>query len=226
MRGHAELTLRRHGTAPPEVRHALERITSEARRMSRLVDDLLLLARLDTGRPMEREPVDVTLLILDATADARAADPAHHWFLDLPEEPVAIAADAHRLQQTLGNLLANGRTHKPPGTEVTVALTADRAAVQVSVSDNGPGIPEEVRPDVFGRFVRADHARSRGSGSTGLGLAITEAVATAHGGRVGVTSRPGHTEFRLTLPRDGDRGETRARSAPPRAPDRAHGAGG
>ncbi|MDX3770917.1 MULTISPECIES: sensor histidine kinase [unclassified Streptomyces] len=200
IRGHAELALRRHGPVPAEVRHALERIDAESQRMTRLVDDLLLLARLDAGRPLEHEPVDLTLLILNATEDARAAGPGHRWLLDLPQDPVTVAGDAHRLQQAIGNLLANARTHTPPGTGVTIALTTEPAGVSLSVSDDGPGIPEELRPEVFGRFVRADHARSRSTGSTGLGLAIVHAVITAHGGTATVTSRPGHTTFRLTLP--------------------------
>ncbi|WP_406183786.1 sensor histidine kinase [Streptomyces sp. NBC_01006] len=200
IRGHAELALRHHGPVPAEVRHALERIDGESQRMTRLVDDLLLLARLDAGRPLEHEPVDVTLLILNATDDARAAGRGHRWILDLPEEPVTVTGDAHRLQQAIGNLLANARTHTPPGTEVTITLTTDRTGVCVDVSDNGPGIPEGLQSEVFGRFVRADHARSRSTGSTGLGLAIVHAVLTAHGGTATVTSSPGHTTFRLTLP--------------------------
>jgi two-component system OmpR family sensor kinase len=200
VRGHAELALRHHGPLPGEVRYALERIDSESQRMTRLVDDLLLLARLDAGRPLEHEPVDLTLLILNATDDARAAGPGHHWLLDLPEEAVTVTGDAHRLQQAIGNLLANARTHTPPGTEVAITLSADQTSVSVDVSDNGPGIPEELQPEVFGRFVRADHARSRSTGSTGLGLAIVQAVITAHGGTATVTSRPGHTTFRLALP--------------------------
>ncbi|MFG2658749.1 sensor histidine kinase [Streptomyces sp. NPDC048425] len=200
IRGHAELALRHSGPVPTEVRHALERIDGESQRMTRLVDDLLLLARLDAGRPLEHEPVDLTLLILNATDDARAAGPAHRWLLDLPEEPVIVTGDAHRLQQAIGNLLANARTHTPPASVVTVTLDTDQAEASLSVSDNGPGIPEDLQPEVFGRFVRADHARSRSTGSTGLGLAIVLAVTTAHGGTVSLTSRPGRTTFRLTLP--------------------------
>lgn len=168
--------------------------------MTRLVDDLLLLARLDAGRPLERETVDLTRLVLNATEDARAAGPQHGWLLDLPEEPVTVTGDAHRLQQAIGNLLANARTHTPPGTDVTISLTADTTNTCVTVSDNGPGIPEELQPEVFERFVRADRARSRSTGSTGLGLAIVHAVITAHGGTADVTSTPGHTTFRLLLP--------------------------
>ncbi|MFJ7786854.1 sensor histidine kinase [Streptomyces albidoflavus] len=201
IRGHAELALRHRGAMDGDVRHSLERIGSESRRMTQLVDDLLLLARLDAGRPLERRPLDLTLLILNATEDARAASPAHHWRLDLPDTPVLIAGDAHRLQQAVGNLLANARTHTPAGTEVLVTLTVSDAEVGLDVSDDGPGIPEELQVEVFSRFVRGDQARSRSTGSTGLGLAIVHAVVTAHGGTVRVTSRPGRNTFRLTLPR-------------------------
>ncbi|MEV8564471.1 ATP-binding protein [Streptomyces sp. NPDC051322] len=201
VRGHAELALRHDEPLPAEVQHALERIHSESQRMTRLVDDLLLLARLDAGRPLEHEAVDLTLLVLNATADARAAGPGHRWLLDLPEQPVIVRGDAHRLQQAIGNLLANARVHTPPGTEVTVALEADAASAGLTVSDSGPGVLAELQPEVFGRFVRADHNRSRSTGSTGLGLAIVHAVITAHGGTVGLTSTPGHTVFRVSLPR-------------------------
>jgi two-component system, OmpR family, sensor kinase len=200
IRGHAELALRHPGPVPTPVRHALERIDAESRRMTRIVDDLLLLARLDAGRPLDHGPVDLTLLILDAVQDARAAGPAHHWILDLPEEPVTVPGDGHRLQQAIGNLLANARIHTPPGTDVTVTLTTGPVHARVEVKDNGPGIPADIRPEVFGRFVRADNARSRSTGNTGLGLAIVHAVITAHGGTATVTSGPGHTTFSLTLP--------------------------
>lgn len=200
IRGHAELALRHQGSVPPAVHHALQRIDAESQRMTGLVDDLLLLARLDAGRPLERESVDLTLLVLNALDDARAAGPAHRWLLDLPEEPVTATGDAHRLQQAIGNLLANARTPTLPGTEVTVAVAAEGAGAVLTVTDNGPGIPPELQPEVFGRFVRADHARSRSTGSTGLGLAIVHAVVTGHQGSVDVTSRPGRTVFRVTLP--------------------------
>ncbi|MEU5825581.1 HAMP domain-containing sensor histidine kinase [Streptomyces sp. NPDC047803] len=200
IRGHAELALRHRGPVPGDVRRSLERIASETQRVTRLVDDLLLLARLDAGRPLEHQPVDLTLLILNATEDARAASPEHHWRLDLPDAPVVIHGDAHRLQQAIGNLMANARTHTPADTEVSLTLTTSAAGVEVSVSDNGPGIPEEVLPEVFGRFVRGDQGRSRDTGGTGLGLAIVHAVIAAHGGTVRVVSRRGHTTFHLTLP--------------------------
>ncbi|MFJ5102724.1 sensor histidine kinase [Streptomyces sp. NPDC088554] len=200
IRGHAELALRHEGPVPPGVRRALDRIQAESERMSRLVDDLLLLARIDAGRALDHGPVDLTRLVLDTTDDARAAGPGHRWLLDLPEDAVIVEGDEHRLQQAIGNLLANARSHTPAGTEVSVRLSADTDAVRLTVADNGPGIPGELLPEVFGRFVRADHGRSRTGGSTGLGLAIVHAVVAAHNGTIQVESAPGHTVFTLTLP--------------------------
>ncbi|WP_245881822.1 sensor histidine kinase, partial [Streptomyces milbemycinicus] len=182
VRGHAELALRHHGPVPAEVRHALERIQSESQRMSTLVDDLLLLARLDAGRPLARGSVDLTRLVLDATGDARAAGPDHRWTLELPEEPVTVTGDEHRLQQVVANLLANARTHTPPGTEVAVRLgvrAGQTGLTELTVADDGPGIPEALQAEVFERFARADPSRSRAAGNTGLGLAIVRAVVAA-----------------------------------------------
>lgn len=201
VRAHAELALRHRGPVPGEVRHALERIQSETQRMTGLVDDLLLLARLDAGRPLAREPVDLTRLALDAISDAQAAAPGHRWLLDLPEEPVVVAGDEHRLHQVIANLLTNARTHTPPGTEVTLRIGETGAGVrELSVTDTGPGIPAGLLPEVFQRFTRAGHSRAVSAGS-GLGLAIVLAVVQAHEGTVDVTSSPGHTAFRVTLPR-------------------------
>jgi two-component system OmpR family sensor kinase len=203
IRGYAELT-RRDGAALPEgTAHALTRISSQAERMSTLVEDLLLLARLDAGRPLERAPVDLTRLVLDAVSDAHAAGPGHRWQLDLPEEPVTVPGDASRLTQVLTNLLANARTHTPTGTLVTVGLGVDDDAALLSVVDTGPGIPAELQPHVFERFARGSAGRARAvndTASTGLGLAIVDAVVAAHGGRVELQSVPGRTEFRVTLP--------------------------
>ncbi|NKZ08043.1 sensor histidine kinase [Actinomadura latina] len=199
IRGHAELALRTSEPVPAEVRHALGRIEAESVRMSELVDDLLLLARLDAGRPLESRPVDLTRLVLDATADARAAGPGHRWELVLPEEPVTVTGDDRRLHQLIANLLANARTHTPPGTHVTVRLAVRGGAVVLDVADDGPGIPPDQRDEIFDRFVRADHGRSRTAGGTGLGLAIVQAVAAAHGGRAELAGA-GHTVFRVTLP--------------------------
>ena len=199
IRGYAELA-RRDETDTGGVAHALRRVESESERMTTLVDDLLLLARLDSGRPLSREPVDLTMLIVDAVSDARVAGPDHRWQMDLPEEPVTTIGDAARLHQVLGNLLANARTHTPPGTVVRCGLRADEHGAAITVTDNGPGIPPELQAEVFNRFVRGDSSRSRAAGSTGLGLAIVAAVTAAHGGSVGVDSRPGRTEFWVRLP--------------------------
>jgi two-component system OmpR family sensor kinase len=170
--------------------------------MSVLVDELLLLARLDAGRSLASEPVDLTRLAIDATSDARAAGPAHRWVLELPDEPVLVRGDEHRLHQVIANLLSNARAHTPPGTTVTVQLaTPDREHAELSVTDDGPGIPAGLQPDLFDRFVRGHSARLRASGGTGLGLAIVDAVVAAHRGRVTLASRPGRTRFTITLPR-------------------------
>jgi two-component system OmpR family sensor kinase len=174
--------------------------------MSGLVDDLLLLARLDAGRPLADEPVDLTRLAIDAASDARAAAPEHQWRLDLPGQPVVVHGDEQRLRQVLANLLSNAARHTPPGTTVTIALATPRGpagTAALSVTDDGPGIPADLQPELFERFVRGDSSRSRAAGSTGLGLAIVEAVVGAHRGHVGVTSRPGQTVFVITLPLPG-----------------------
>ncbi|SEG83406.1 two-component system, OmpR family, sensor kinase [Actinacidiphila yanglinensis] len=201
IRGHAELAGLHPGPVPPGVARALERITAESARMGSMVDDLLLLARLDAGRPLAREPVDLTRLVLDAVDDARAAGPGHRWVLDLPEAPVTTTGDPLRLQQITGNLLANARLHTPAGTRVTVRLRQDGPRVRLVVEDDGPGIPEDLLGTVFERFARADHTRPGPQGhGAGLGLAIVHAVATAHGGAAEVRSRAGATVFTVTLP--------------------------
>ncbi|MFD0039239.1 sensor histidine kinase [Streptomyces anulatus] len=246
IRGYAELTRRATGSreAPepdPVTRHALGRIESEADRMTGLVEDLLLLARLDSGRPLSYGSTDLLPLVVDAISDARAADQGapgqgaadqgvpgqgapgqgaadqrapgqdarHRWRLELPAEPVTVRADPDRFQQVLVNLLANARTHTPPGTTVTVSVRPPVRAggpVTLEVRDDGPGIPAELLPHVFERFARGDASRSRGAGtgtatgSTGLGLAIVQAVVSAHGGRVRVDSEPGRTVFVIELP--------------------------
>ncbi|MGW8378475.1 HAMP domain-containing sensor histidine kinase [Streptomyces sp. ODS28] len=203
IRGYAELTHRGHEETGPDTRYALSRIESESSRMSGLVEDLLLLARLDAGRPLERAETDLARLVLDAVSDARAAGPEHRWRLDLPEEPVAVCGDAERLHQVLVNLLANARTHTPEGTVVTARVRSAGPQAVVEVEDDGPGIPAETLPYIFERFARGDASRSRAHGSTGLGLAIVQAVVGAHGGTVGADSAPGRTVFTVTLPVEG-----------------------
>ena len=200
IRGYSELTRRSGDQVPPDVAHAMGRVESEAVRMTGLVEDLLLLARLDSGRPLDREPVDLTMTVLDAVSDAQVAGRDHRWRLDLPDEAVEVVGDPGRLHQVLTNLLANARTHTPPGTTVTVGIVPDGARTHLDVVDDGPGIDPDVLPRVFERFARADSSRSRAAGSTGLGLAIVQAVVTSHQGVVTVDSRPGRTAFRVTLP--------------------------
>lgn len=200
IRGYAELTRRESEPVPPTVTHAIGRVESEALRMQVLVEDLLLLARLDAGRPLEREPVDLSLLAVNAVSDAHAASPDHVWELDLPEEPVEVPGDQARLHQILANLLANARTHTPAGTRVVTRVRPEGELVRISVTDDGPGVPEAVQATVFERFTRGDDARTRNGGSTGLGLSIVAAVGQAHGGRVEMSSRPGDTTFSVLLP--------------------------
>jgi two-component system OmpR family sensor kinase len=200
IRGYAELSRREREPVPPAVTHALGRVESEAVRMTGLVEDMLLLARLDAGRPLDRAPVDLTHLAVDAVGDAHAASPDHVWALELPDEPVEVPGDRARLHQVVANLLANARTHTPAGTKVVTAITHDGSWVKVSVNDNGPGIPESLQAKVFQRFTRGDDSRSRVAGSTGLGLSIVAAVAEAHGGKVQLDSTPGDTTFSVLLP--------------------------
>jgi two-component system, OmpR family, sensor kinase len=202
IRGHAESVRRGPEQLPDPVRESLARIESEAIRMGVLVDDLLLLARLDAGRPLAASIVDLSRIAIDATNDARVAGPDHHWTLDLPPDPITVVGDDHRLREVVTNLLTNARTHTPPGSSVKLTLTTDpdaRTAV-LEVSDDGPGIPVAAQSRVFERFYRADAPRAPLTGSSGLGLAIVAAVAKAHGGQVSIASSPGHTAFTVTLP--------------------------
>ena len=198
--GYTELAQREREHVPAEVAHAMSRVESEARRMTQLVEDMLLLARLDAGRPLESRPVDLSRLAVDAVSDAHVAAPDHEWSLDVPDEPVTLTGDAARLQQVLANLLANCRVHTPAGTTVVTSLARDGAGVTLRVVDDGPGIPADQQSEIFERFVRGDSSRSRRGGSTGLGLAIVAAVVKAHRGTIEVESHPGATEFRVHLP--------------------------
>ncbi|MFD1658104.1 ATP-binding protein [Streptomyces caeni] len=200
IRGYAELTRRGREETGPDTRHALGRIESEAGRMTLLVEDLLLLARLDAGRPLQFERTDLVPLVVDTVSDARAAGRDHNWRLELPDEPALVSADAARLQQVLVNLLANARNHTPPGTTVTARVRQRGPWLCTDVQDDGPGIPPDLLPHVFERFARGDSARSRSTGSTGLGLAIVQAVAAAHRGAVTVDSVPGRTVFTVHVP--------------------------
>jgi two-component system OmpR family sensor kinase len=205
IRGYAELTRRERNQMPENSAYAMSRVEAEAERMSYLVEDLLLLARLDSGPDLAIAPVDLTEVVINAVSDARAAGPEHSWQLDLPTEPVSALGDRHRLHQVMANLLANARTHTPPGTTVRSAISVAGGHALLTVTDNGPGIPDDIRDQVFERFTRAEVSRVRTPGaatgrSTGLGLAIVAAVVEAHHGTVSVQSRSGWTQFTVALP--------------------------
>ncbi|MFC7677128.1 sensor histidine kinase [Mycolicibacterium sp. GCM10028919] len=200
IRGYTELAQRKRAELPDDVAHAMSRVESETHRMTQLVEDMLLLARLDAGRGLISEGVDLSRLVVDAVSDAHVAGPDHAWSLDLPEDPVVVVGDEARLHQVLANLLANARTHTPAGTTVTTSLTLGPGSVVLTVADDGPGIPAALRPEVFERFARGDSSRSRRDGGTGLGLAIVAAVVKAHDGTIDVHSAPGDTRFVVTLP--------------------------
>jgi two-component system, OmpR family, sensor kinase len=201
IRGFAELY--RQGALPSQddVDRAMSRVESEAARMGLLVEDLLLLARLDQQRPLERTPVDLLELATDAVQDARAVDPSRAVDLEVIAQGPApvVSGDAPRLRQVLGNLVGNALTHTSAPVTVRVSTTASTAVVEVA--DAGPGIPVEDRGRVFERFYRADTSRTRRSGGTGLGLSIVAALVAAHRGSVEVDETPGGgATFRVTLP--------------------------
>ncbi|MFJ3664919.1 sensor histidine kinase [Streptomyces sp. NPDC090106] len=201
--GYAELMDTGAARIAPDL--AWRRVSAQSARMTDLVEDLLLLARLDEGRPLERVDVNLGALVAEAVWDARAAGTGHDWRLALKlEEPAVVTGDPARLTQVVANLLANARTHTPDGTRIEVSVEARPDACVVAVRDDGPGIPAGLLPAVFERFTRADASRSRApgqGGGSGLGLAIAAALTEAHGGRVDVVSAPGRTEFTVTLPR-------------------------
>jgi two-component system OmpR family sensor kinase len=200
IRGYAELTRPMRPDAPAQLSYALERVESEAERMTAMVEDLLMLARLDAGRELAHEPVDLTHLLLDVVGDAVASSPEHHYELKLPDQPVTVTGDADQLHQVFANLLANSRVHTPPGTRVVVLLSSGGGTAVVTVLDDGPGIDAALLPTIFERFARGAKSRHRDAGSTGLGLAIVRAAVASHQGTVQVMSRPGQTAFVVRLP--------------------------
>lgn len=204
LRGWAELFRQGALAEPAALSRAMGRIESEGARMARLVDELLLLARLDQHRGLvpEPEPVDLALLARDAAADFAAADPNHPLALDLPPAGTALAAgDRARLRQVLDNLLANARAHTPAGTPVRLTVRATPPWVELTVADSGPGIPRDAQPHVFERFWRADPGRHRATGGSGLGLSIVASIVEAHGGAVALASDPGNgAAFTVRLP--------------------------
>ena len=200
IRGYAQLSLGEDAPMTPTQARSFDRIESEAQRMASLVDDLLLLARLDAGQPLRRDEVELTLLAVDAVSDAQASATTHEWRLDVSEDLIEVTGDENRLRQVVANLLRNAQTHTPAGTRVTLSLARDGADAVLSVTDTGPGIDPAVAERLFDRFARADDARNRDEGSTGLGLSIAQAIVTAHGGSITVDSVPGRTVFEVRLP--------------------------
>ncbi|MHA7279565.1 HAMP domain-containing sensor histidine kinase [Arthrobacter sp. MDT2-2] len=199
IRGYTELVLMSE-TVSPSGRSALERVDSESKRLSSLVEDLLLLARLDEGQRGEASDVDLTELVIETTSDAQVAAPGCIWSLDLPDEPVEVRAVEAEVRQVLINLLSNAHKHTPPGTVISTALAVREGSARIIVTDSGPGIDPAFLDTIFTRFSRGDAARSAGAGSTGLGLAIVQALVEANGGSISVTSEPGRTQFRVDLP--------------------------
>ena len=200
IRGYAELYRTGGLRGPGELDSALRRTEAEAVRMGSLVEDLLLLARLDQGRPLQREPVDLDVLARDAARDAAAVDPEHPVSA-VTAGGVVVPGDADRLRQVVTNLVGNARVHTPPGTAVEVRTCREGERGVLEVADAGPGMPPEVAERAFERFYRADPARSRHQGGTGLGLAIVRATVEAHGGTVSLRTAPGRgTTVRVELP--------------------------
>ena len=204
IRGYAELFRRGAAERPEDLARAMRRIEDEAARMGLLVEDLLLLARLDQGRPLERQPVDLVTVAGDALADLSAVDPARPVTYEHPDSLV-VTGDEARLRQVAGNLLANARVHTPEGSAVHVRVRADDGRAILEVADDGPGLPPGDEGRVFERFYRADAARARtgpsgagagagagagGGGGTGLGLSIVAAIVAAHGGTVHAGTPP------------------------------------
>jgi two-component system, OmpR family, sensor kinase len=208
VRGFAEL-LRQQSTGREEpgsnVLVATDRIEQAATRMGLLIEDLLLLARLDQQRPLEASPVDLLALVTDAVGEARIADPEHPVTVVVPsgedDDPPVVRGDLAKLRQVVGNLLGNAFQHTPPGTAVTVTVGTEAGNAVLEVADEGPGLRPEDAARIFERFYRVDAARNRASGGTGLGLSIVDSIVTAHGGSVTLRSAPGEGAcFRVTLP--------------------------
>jgi two-component system, OmpR family, sensor kinase len=201
VRGLAEYGLQQGEAADrEELLRLMGLIAREAGRMGRLVDDLLLLARFDAGRPLARRPVDLASIAAEAVQQARITAPGRRISLEAGE-PVIVDADAGRLRQIIDNLVGNALQHTPSGSPVTVTVTSEPGSVRLTVADRGPGMTQEQASRVFERFYRIDDARTRASGGAGLGLAIAASLAAAHDGELTVDTRPGRgAAFQLRLP--------------------------
>lgn len=203
IRGFSELHRQGAVTGEKETKELISRIEGESKRMGSLVEDLLMLARLDQARDMEFKPVDMNTVIADAIASSRAAGPDHPISVNIPDEEIFMLGDETRIHQVVANLLANARAHTAIGTPITVTMSADDSSVRVSVADKGPGMSVEDQQRIFERFYRADSSRARtGEEGSGLGLSIVDAVMKGHGGSVSVDSKIGEgSTFTLQFPR-------------------------
>lgn len=215
IQGYAELTRQDNESLTDLAEFSLARIESESQRMNSLVSELLLLARLDEGQDLHLDSVDLGEIMINAVSDATAIGTSHVLTVSVPDEPATVTADPERIHQLIANLLTNAITHTPAGSLIQATVRrvttpadgsagqAERATagaeIELLVTDNGPGIPDELRPLLFERFARGDSSRSRESGSTGLGLAIVAAIVEAHGGSIRVESSPAGTSFIVTL---------------------------
>ena len=200
IRGYSEMLRRGAGDSPTDAELARRRIEAESVRMSTLVDDMLLIARLDQGRPLEKKPVDLQAIAADAASDARAVAPQRQITLSAPG-PVVIEGDDTRLRQVVGNLVRNALVHTPQQTAVEISVSTEDSVGRISVADHGPGLHPDEIARIFEPFYRADPSRSRDSGGAGLGLAIVSAVVSAHDGRVTVRETiGGGATFEVELP--------------------------
>ena len=201
IRGFAELHRQGAVTGEEKTKELIGRIEKESIRMGSLVEDLLLLARMDEARPLALEPVDLSHVIEESVASARAAGPDHPITTDVPSD-LYVLGDNKRIHQALANLLANARTHTPAGTAIEVSARNTENEISISVKDSGPGLSESDQERIFERFFRIDPSRARHSGEgSGLGLSIVDAVMKAHGGTVTVSSQPGNgATFTLHFP--------------------------
>jgi two-component system OmpR family sensor kinase len=202
IRGFSELHRQGAVTGEKETTELIGRIENESKRMGSLVEDLLLLARLDQAREMDSKPVDINAVVEDAVISARAAGPNHPVTLNSSNDEIFTLGDEVRIHQVVANLLANVRAHTQAGTPITVSVKSTDAGVEISVADKGPGLSLDDQKRIFERFYRADSSRVRtGEDGSGLGLSIVDAVMRAHGGSVSVQSTPGEgAVFTLLFP--------------------------
>ncbi|WP_166404662.1 sensor histidine kinase [Labedella endophytica] len=213
IRGYADFYAQPNAD-PVETAGALVRIGAEAKRMSRLVDDLLLLAKLDADPEVVREEVELSRVVLETVSDARFAYPDHVWRMAMPDEAVVVSGDEGWIRQMLLNLVANAGHHTPEGTSVLISIVEADAAVEVLVEDDGPGIPADALPTLFDRFTQAGTTDTRERTTVGLGLAIVDALADASGSSVSVDSDENGTRFTIRIP------TVSTRDAPPSTRDR------